>query len=144
MRQMKLLIQDQSKSHEISKQTSKMVIWLLLPLTALANFYNVLGVDSTADAVDLRNAYKKEALAFHPVYNPSKSQGSFEKFHRISLAFEILSKDRLRQVYDLYGEEAVRNEVNEYKFYTFESLWNRYFSRQEIMGEDLYAHSEVT
>ena len=117
-------------------------LMLLLPVAALANFYDVLGVFNTADQTVLRHAFKNQAIQLHPFYNPSKS--TFEKFHRVALAYEILSKDRTRQVYDLYGEDSVRNEIAAFEYYsTFEELWDKYFSKREVIQDDMFAHSEV-
>jgi len=64
-------------------------LMLLLPVVALATFYDTLGVYPTVGQDLLRQGFKKEAIALHPYYNSSKSL--FEKFQRVALAYEMLA-----------------------------------------------------
>lgn len=66
-------------------------------------FYDQLGVSPTASEAELKKAYKKLAMQYHPDKNPDAG----DKFKEISHAYEILSDSEKRQAYDRYGEEGI-------------------------------------
>ncbi|KAJ5921725.1 hypothetical protein N7454_009199 [Penicillium verhagenii] len=70
--------------------------------------YDCLGVAPTATEAQLRSAYKKGALKFHPDKNADNPDAA-EKFKELSHAYEILSDAEKRQVYDQYGEEGLEH-----------------------------------
>ncbi|VVT46744.1 uncharacterized protein SAPINGB_P001365 [Magnusiomyces paraingens] len=67
--------------------------------------YDLLGVAPDASENELKKAYRKMALKFHP----DKPTGDTEKFKEISEAYDILSNPDKRQIYDSYGLEAARH-----------------------------------
>ncbi|CAG8630926.1 14815_t:CDS:10, partial [Acaulospora morrowiae] len=71
------------------------------------NYYEVLGVESNATENEIRKAYRKLAMKFHPDKNPDEEAS--EKFKEISHAYEILSDQEKREMYDRYGEEGLSN-----------------------------------
>ncbi|CAD0093063.1 unnamed protein product, partial [Aureobasidium vineae] len=68
-------------------------------------FYETLGVAPDASEAQLKSAYRKGALKFHPDKNPSPEAA--EKFKELSHAYEVLSDSEKRQLYDQYGEEGL-------------------------------------
>ncbi|GHJ85804.1 hypothetical protein NliqN6_2206 [Naganishia liquefaciens] len=72
------------------------------------DYYKVLGVDKTASEADIKKAYKKAALKWHPDRNKDNEEAASKKFKEISEAFEVLSDDNKRAVYDQYGEEGLK------------------------------------
>lgn len=66
--------------------------------------YDLLGVSPQATDADLKKAYRKTALKYHP----DKPTGDTEKFKEISEAFDILSNADKRKLYDAFGLEAAR------------------------------------
>jgi molecular chaperone DnaJ len=68
------------------------------------DFYKVLGVSKGASADEIKKAYRKLALQWHPDRN--KSAGSHEKFKEINKAYEVLSDEKKKAMYDQYGESA--------------------------------------
>eukprot|EP00730_Choanoeca_flexa_P012262 TRINITY_DN3810_c0_g1_i1.p1 TRINITY_DN3810_c0_g1~~TRINITY_DN3810_c0_g1_i1.p1 ORF type:complete len:371 (+),score=103.78 TRINITY_DN3810_c0_g1_i1:130-1242(+) len=74
--------------------------------TQQRDFYDVLGVPRTANDDELKKAYRKLAMKYHPDRN--KEEGANEKFQEISAAFAVLSDKEKRQVYDRYGHEGLQ------------------------------------
>jgi molecular chaperone DnaJ len=79
------------------------------------DYYDILGIPKSASKDDIKNAYRKLALQYHPDRN--KAAGSEEKFKEISEAYAVLSDDEKRKRYDTYGhvgsEEVFRgSEAN--------------------------------
>lgn len=72
-----------------------------------ADYYNVLKVDRTANDEDLKKAYRKLAMKWHPDKNPKNKKEAEAKFKEISEAYDVLSDPHRRQLYDQYGEEGL-------------------------------------
>ncbi|KAL3828621.1 hypothetical protein ACJIZ3_017423 [Penstemon smallii] len=66
-------------------------------------YYEVLGVPKTASPDDLKKAYKKAAIKNHP-----DKGGDPEKFKELAHAYEVLSDPEKREIYDQYGEDALK------------------------------------
>lgn len=77
------------------------------------NLYDVLGVKKNAPLDEIKKMYKKLALKNHP-----DRGGSEEKFKEISHAYEILSDENKRKMYDMYGEEGVSQMGNGFNIFT--------------------------
>ena len=72
------------------------------------DYYEVLGVSKTASADEIKKAYRKKAIQFHPDKNPGDKQ-SEEKFKEAAEAYEVLSDDEKRARYDRFGHAGVGN-----------------------------------
>jgi len=70
-----------------------------------ADYYKVLGIQKGANEDQIKKAYRKMALKYHPDKN--KSAGAEEKFKEIAEAYEVLSDKKKRDIYDQYGEEGL-------------------------------------
>lgn len=68
------------------------------------DYYKTLGISKGATEEDIKKAYKKQALKWHPDKN--KSASAEEKFKEIAEAYEVLSDPKKREIYDQYGEEG--------------------------------------
>jgi curved DNA-binding protein len=67
------------------------------------DYYQVLGVDKKATAEEIKKAYRKLAVKWHPDKNPNNKSASEEKFKKISEAYAVLSDPEKRQNYDNFG-----------------------------------------
>ena len=75
------------------------------------DYYEVLGVDKNAGAEDIKKAYRKLAMKYHPDRNPGDKTAE-EKFKEAGEAYEILSDDEKRQRYDQFGFQGVDPNFN--------------------------------
>jgi len=75
------------------------------------DYYETLGVEKTADKQQIKKAYRKLALKYHPDKNPSKDAEG--KFKEISEAYAVLSDDQKRQMYDQYGHAGIDQQFSQ-------------------------------
>ena len=66
------------------------------------DYYEVLGVEKTASAEEIKKAYRKKAIQYHPDKNPGDKEAE-EKFKEAAEAYEVLSDPQKRQRYDQFG-----------------------------------------
>lgn len=115
------------------------------------DYYEVLGVSRGASAQDIKKSYRRLALKYHPDRNPDNREAE-DKFKEASEAYEVLSNDEKRQVYDAYGHAGLSgqgfegfSDVNDI-FSSFGSIFEDFFgfsgggagqSRRARRGADL-------
>lgn len=68
------------------------------------DYYDILGIPKSSTPADIKSAYRKAALKYHPDRN--KEAGAEDKFKEINEAYEVLSDDSKRKAYDSYGHAA--------------------------------------
>ncbi|WP_018591475.1 molecular chaperone DnaJ [Terrisporobacter glycolicus] len=73
------------------------------------DYYDVLGVGKSADATEIKKAYRKLAMKYHPDKNPGDKEAE-EKFKEINEAYEVLSDETKRKNYDQFGHEGVNGQ----------------------------------
>lgn len=73
----------------------------------MSDYYKVLGVERGAGPDVIKKAYRKLAVKYHPDKNPGDNSAE-KRFKEISEAYEVLSDDQKRRVYDQYGEQGLR------------------------------------
>jgi molecular chaperone DnaJ len=124
----------------------------------MRDLYEVLGVERGANASDLKKAYRRLAQQYHPDRNPDDASAE-EKFKEASNAYQILSDDEQRAVYDRYGFDGLRRGANghggggftnvEDIFSAFGDLFGDFFGgrssgRRQARGADLRVDLELT
>ncbi|XP_035506919.2 dnaJ homolog subfamily B member 2 isoform X1 [Scophthalmus maximus] len=73
----------------------------------MVDYYNVLGVSKTASPDDIKKAYRKMALKWHPDKNPDNKEEAERKFKELAEAYEVLSDKSKRDAYDSYGSDRM-------------------------------------
>ncbi|KAF1585918.1 UNVERIFIED_CONTAM: hypothetical protein FQV15_0015317, partial [Eudyptes pachyrhynchus] len=70
------------------------------------DYYRTLGLSRGASGEDVRRAYRRQALRFHPDKN--KEPGAEERFKEVAEAYDVLSDPKKREIFDKYGEEGLK------------------------------------
>lgn len=70
------------------------------------DYYEVLGVERAVSESELKKAYRKLALQYHPDRNPDNPEAE-DKFKEVSEAYSVLSDDEKREIYDRYGHQGL-------------------------------------
>ncbi|KAI8910841.1 hypothetical protein EDD86DRAFT_203746 [Gorgonomyces haynaldii] len=73
------------------------------------DYYNILGISKSADEEEIKKAYRKQALKWHPDRNTDKEKAD-KMFKQVSEAYEVLSDKNKRQIYDQFGEEGLKGQ----------------------------------
>lgn len=74
------------------------------------DYYKTLGIPKGSTDEDIKKAYRKLALKYHPDKN--KSPGAEEKFKEVAEAYEVLSDKKKRELYDKYGEDGLKGRAS--------------------------------
>ncbi|KAM4882545.1 dnaJ homolog subfamily B member 7 [Thomomys bottae] len=73
----------------------------------MVDYYELLGVQRYASSEDIKKAYHKVALKWHPDKNPENKEEAEKKFKEVAEAYEVLSNDEKRVIYDKYGKKGL-------------------------------------
>ena len=81
-------------------------VFALLAVAQAVDFYKVLGVSRDATTKEIKKAYRQLSLQYHPDKN--KEEGAAEKFAEVARAYEVLSDEEKKGIYDRYGEDGLK------------------------------------
>ena len=115
----------------------------------MGDYYQLLGVDKQADAQEIKSAYRKLALKYHPDRNPGDSAAE-EQFKKINEAYAVLSDPEKRNRYDRFGSVDVGAQFSGDIFDIFASVFGSTFAgsrpgqQRGQAGEDLEAELLIT
>src|SRR6202140_3365583 len=101
-------------------------------MTEKRDCYEVLGVAHTANAEEVKSAYRKAAMKWHPDRNPHAKQEAEEKFREATEAYSILSDPQKRVTYDRFGYTGLSRggfdgSVNQTIFDDFQDIFGDFF-----------------
>lgn len=104
------------------------------------DYYEVLGISQSSSQDEIKKAYRKLAMKYHPDRNPNDKEAE-EKFKQSTEAYEVLSDSNKRQIYDTYGHEGLKSRG--YQGPDFEDIFSSFgdifgdifgFGRAETQG----------
>jgi len=95
------------------------------------DYYAVLGVSRDASLDDIKRAYRKLALKYHPDRNPG-DKAAEERFKECAEAYEVLSDPEKRRLYDAYGEEGLSARGVHHGFRGFDDIFSAF---SDIFGD---------
>jgi molecular chaperone DnaJ len=110
-----------------------------MPKANQRDFYEVLGVTKTASVDEIKSAYRKAALKWHPDRNPEHKHDAEEKFRECTEAYSVLSDQEKRQIYDTYGHAGLSNaggsvDFNGTIFQDFHDIFGDFFGFEDLFG----------
>ncbi|WP_367670479.1 molecular chaperone DnaJ [Sodalis-like secondary symbiont of Drepanosiphum platanoidis] len=117
-----------------------------------SDYYQILGISKNANEREIKRAYKRLAIKFHPDRNPGNSS-SEEKFKEIKEAYEVLNNSEKRAAYDKYGHSAFEQNSmgNESETSDFNDIFGDVFGdifgnkqKTSNRGRDLQYNIELT
>ena len=82
------------------------------------DYYEVLGIAKTATEDEIKKAYRKKAIEFHPDKNPGNKEAE-EKFKEAAEAYDVLGNPQKRQRYDQFGHAGVNGSAGDGGFGNF-------------------------
>ena len=124
-----------------------LILYTLYLMTV--DYYELLGVSKTADGKEIKSAYRKLALKYHPDRNPGDKEAE-EQFKKINEAYAILSDEQKRAHYDRYGTADPQAQFSGDIFDIFSSVFGGGFAgarpgaQRGQPGEDLETEITIT
>lgn len=112
------------------------------------DLYEVLAVSRTAGADEIKSAYRKAALKWHPDRNPEKKKEAEERFREATEAYSILSDAQRREVYDRYGHAGLSGAgfeggLDSSMFRDFQDIFGDFFGFEDLFGGGRRTRSRV-
>ena len=100
------------------------------------DYYEVLGVDRNVSQSDLKKAFKRLAIKYHPDKNPGNKEAE-DKFKEAAEAYEVLSDPSKKTTYDQFGHQGVNSSFGQSGFRNVDinDIFNNIFGGDEIFGD---------
>ncbi|CAG8720605.1 443_t:CDS:2, partial [Cetraspora pellucida] len=117
----------------------------------MTNYYEILGLEANATEDDIRKAYRRQALIWHPDKNVQNREEAEAKFKLIAEAYEVLSDVDKRRIYNQYGEEGLKNggptyEQRPFQFHDPQEIFRQFFSafpNNDIFGDPMFGSASM-
>lgn len=104
------------------------------------NYYDILELEKDANENEIKKAYKRMAIKWHPDKNPDNKMEAEQKFKEISEAYQVLSDPQKKEIYDQYGENGLKNHGNMEggggHFNSAEDIFKMFFSGGSPFGDN--------
>jgi molecular chaperone DnaJ len=103
------------------------------------DYYEVLSISRTAAVDEIKSAYRKAALKWHPDRNPENKTEAETKFRECTEAYSVLSDPQKRQVYDTYGHAGLSSSglgqgFDNTVFQDFHDIFGDFFGFEDLFG----------
>ena len=110
-----------------------------MPRSQQKDYYEILGISKTASVDEIKSAYRKSALKWHPDRNPENKEEAEIRFRECTEAYSILSDSQKRQVYDTYGHAGLAGagspaDFNSTIFQDFHDIFGDFFGFEDLFG----------
>jgi molecular chaperone DnaJ len=110
-----------------------------MPAASKGDYYEVLGIGRDASTDQIKSAYRKAAMKWHPDRNPENKSDAEHRFREASEAYSVLSDPQKRATYDRYGHAGLNNQVFDASnfgsiFEEFQDVFGEMFGFQDIFG----------
>src|SRR5690606_503588 len=124
----------------------------LIHVPSMRDFYEVLGVGREASEAEIKKAYRRLAMQYHPDRNPGDKDAE-ERFKEASNAYKVLSDPDQRARYDQFGPDGLNGNMGGFRgvddiFSAFGDLFSDFFGaprgRRQRRGADLQVHLELS
>src|SRR5512139_3670546 len=96
---------------------------------ASRDYYEILGVNKNASDEEIKKAYRKLAMKYHPDRNPNKKEAE-ERFKEINEAYAVLSDKEKRKQYDTFGKEGFHQRFTQediFRGFDFDDILSNLF-----------------
>lgn len=95
-------------------------------MAEVSNYYEILGIDKNATDDEIKQAFRRQALKYHPDRNPGNPEAE-KKFKEVSQAYDVLSDPQKRRVYDQYGAEGLKGVPHtDFSSASFEDIFEHF------------------
>jgi molecular chaperone DnaJ len=110
-----------------------------MPRQQQRDYYEVLGIVKTASVEEIKSAYRKSALKWHPDRNPDNKDEAEVRFRECTEAYSVLSDSQKRQIYDTYGHAGLAgagasSDFNSTIFQDFHDIFGDFFGFEDLFG----------
>jgi molecular chaperone DnaJ len=110
-----------------------------MPRQQQRDYYEVLGIVKAASVEEIKSAYRKSALKWHPDRNPENKEEAEIRFRECTEAYSVLSDSQKRQIYDTYGHAGLAgagaaSDFNSTIFQDFHDIFGDFFGFEDLFG----------